>query len=362
MRILATLLVVSVFFLTFFAFSIPSASSDTSGCRDSTVVPTHLFGWDLTGDPYGIVVGTNGFVYVADAINDQICRYSLYGGGALCWGTTGNGDGEFNEPRWLAWNPVNNRLYVSEQIGARVQVFDPDGSFIFSIENDTLSTDPGKFAGDTGAIAVDPLSGNVYVHENNTLNSVTVDRIQEFDLGGVFTGRVINNGSVSPPPACGSWFGVWDMAVDSTGSIYVLDNAYPFYPSAVHRLDPSGGCIALWGHQSGLPGELLDPDNIAVDRDGFVYVMNHSAAGSEVYKYSRTGNYINTLQADLANEYIALDLLKQGPVTFLYATRYSATHRAEVFGDGIEARNILETQWVDENNFRLKTGGCPVRS
>ena len=89
MRILATLLVVSVFFLTFFAFSTPSASSDTSGCQDSTVVPTHLFGWDLTGDPYAIVVGTNGFVYIADAINDQICRYSLYGGGALCWGTPG---------------------------------------------------------------------------------------------------------------------------------------------------------------------------------------------------------------------------------------------------------------------------------
>ena len=135
----------------------PVVSADVAACHDSTVVPRHMFGWDHTGDPWGIAVGTNGFVYVVDALNDQVCRYSLYGGDVLCWGSTGNGDGEFREPRWLSWNPFNDRLYVSEQIGARVQVFDGDGNFLLSIENDTLSTDPGKFAGSTDAIAVDPV-------------------------------------------------------------------------------------------------------------------------------------------------------------------------------------------------------------
>lgn len=266
--------------------------ANTSACADSTAIPSHIFGWNHTEDPIGVAVGANGYVYVADAANDQICRYSLYGIGQLCWGSTGSGDGEFNEPRWLSWNPVNGRLYVSEQIGSRIQVFDGDGNFIFSIENDTLSTDPGKFAGHTDAIATDPLSGNVWVHEHNTLDNVTVNRIQEFDTLGTFTGRLINRGSAFPPPTCDTWNQVWDMVVDSTGSIYVLDNGYDQFASAVHRVDPDVGCVALWGHQAGISGKLLNPTNIAVDHKGFVYVMNQSGAGSEVYKYDRNGSHI----------------------------------------------------------------------
>ncbi len=339
-----------VAFVALFVFSTPQGLVADTSCEDSTRVAVPLFQWDHPGDASGIAVGTNGFVYLADGDNFQICRYSLYGGGMTCWSTPS----PIGEPQWVAWNPVTNRLYVSENNRARVLVFNASGTLAFTIQNTPLSTDPGKFAGNTGPIAIDPVTGNLWVYDAGTINSVTVNRFQEFNQSGVFTGRVINHGG-NPTPTCGSWEAAEDVMVDSTGAVYVLDCQTSPSRGAVHRIVPGSGCVSYWGHQPG-PGFLYFPHDMSYDSDGFIYVLDWPQTGGvKVFKYGRAGNYVTEINVDATSGFWSLDFLRGESVSFFYTGQllFPATIRA--FGDGIEARNILETQWVDENSFQLKT-------
>jgi hypothetical protein len=326
-----------------------------SNCPDSTesfesLVP--ILGWDIPADGWDIAVGTNGFVYVADPVNDRVCRYSLYGGGEMCWtgpGSNATEPGYFAQTRWLAWNPVTSRLYVSGQLGFTVPVFDGSGNYLFELKGDSLSTEPGHFAGKTGAVAIDPLTGNAWVHERNTLDGVTVDRIQEFDPNGVFTGRVFNRG---PDCRLGSLSGILDLAVDSTGSVYMLDLNLSPQASAVHRVVPGVGCVTTWGNAGG-PGGLDYGLSVAIDKDGYINVLDYFP--SIVKKYNRDGNLISSVQIGTPSGFSSgLDFMHDAADPFMYVTRFQP-HRVEVYGTGVEPRNILETSWVDPSTFQLKT-------
>ncbi len=331
--------------------NIPSPLTAAASCFDSTGVP--LFGWDIPGDGSSIAIGTNGFVYVADPIHNQICRYSLNGSGEMCWGSPGitpPEPGAFYQPRWLAWNPKNNRLYISGTYS--VAVYDPSGNFDFDIKGDSVSTEPGNFAGAPGAVAIDPRNGFAWVHESNYHNDVFVDRLQEVDLSGHFTGRVLNRDTSCKMMQS---FGVEDMAVDSTGSVYMLDHGW--YISEVHRYDPGVGCGAHWGHEGvPVPGELSIANSLAIDKDGFICVLDWTALGHFVRKYDRSGVYISSIQIGLPGEQFSsgLDFMHNAAGQFMYVAPFGP-NRVEVFGDGIEAMNILETPWVDPSTFRLKT-------
>ena len=326
-----------------------------SNCPDSTEVLVPIFGWDIPADGWDIAVGTNGFVYVTDPVSDRICRYSLYGGGEMCWESPDPMDpGQFVQPRWLAWNPVNDRLYVSGQYGPpTVPVFGASGNFLFDIKGDSLSTEPGQFAGPTWSIAIDPVTGYVWVYENNTLESVTVDRIQEFDLNGNFTGRVFDRGANCKLQ--GNFVQVEDIAVDSTGSVYLLDVGTFPAASEVHRVVPGVGCVAHWGHQGG-PGGLTSAINIAIDKDGFINVLDWNSSGTFVRKYNRAGSHVSSLQIGPPSEdfSLALDFMHGVADPFMFVARFQP-HRVEVFGPGIEPMNVLETSWVDPTSFQLKT-------
>ncbi len=323
-----------------------------SNCPDSTEVLEQLFSWTIPADGWDIAVGTNGFVYVTDPVDDRVCRYSLYGSDEMCWESADPGDpGYFNETRWLAWNPVTDRLYVGGQLTSAISVFDASGGFIFEIRSDTVSTEPGKFAGPVGPVAIDPVTGNAWVYERNTLSGVTVDRIQEFDPVGDFTGRVFNRGGCT----LGGISSIQDLAVDSTGSVYMLD--FGLFPtrSAVHRVVPGVGCVTTWGNQGGAGG-LTHALNIAIDKDGFINVRDNNANGKFVRKYNRSGGHVSSLQIGLPSENFAfgLDFIHDAADPFMYVARYSPLS-VLVFGTGIEPRNVLATSWLDDQTFQLET-------
>ena len=50
----------------------------------------------------------------------------------------GNGEGEFQNPRGIAFDKIQNKLYICDSSNSRIQVFNTDGEYLHSFGNDQL--------------------------------------------------------------------------------------------------------------------------------------------------------------------------------------------------------------------------------
>jgi DNA-binding beta-propeller fold protein YncE len=78
--------------------------------------------------PRGIASDAKGNIYVADANNGRLQRFSDDGEFLSAFGQIGEGEGEFKEPSGIAVDRRGN-VYVADFLNRRVQKFNPDGTF-----------------------------------------------------------------------------------------------------------------------------------------------------------------------------------------------------------------------------------------
>ncbi len=116
--------------------------------------------------PAGITVDPDGKrIYVVDTGGVQSDKHRVVvfdaatGKHLFNIGTRGSKDGEFNLPRDVAYNPVNNLIYVVDGGNFRVQAFKPDGTHVLTFG--AVGRRTGQFSRPKG-ITVDRW-GNVYV-------------------------------------------------------------------------------------------------------------------------------------------------------------------------------------------------------
>ena len=70
----------------------------------------------MTIRPAGLVVYTSGNVFAVDEGNDRIQKFDSYGNFLGKWGTTGTGNGEFEEPTGIALDSSGNRnVYIVDR-------------------------------------------------------------------------------------------------------------------------------------------------------------------------------------------------------------------------------------------------------
>ena len=58
--------------------------------------------------PWGVAVDSSGNVYVADSANNRVQKFSSDGSFITKWGSTGTGDGQFNSPTGVAVHPFQS--------------------------------------------------------------------------------------------------------------------------------------------------------------------------------------------------------------------------------------------------------------
>jgi sugar lactone lactonase YvrE len=194
-------------------------------------------------------------------------------------GTAGGLGGEFSEPEGVAVDGAGN-VYVADTQNNRIQKFDSSGNFLLAWGKDVDSSNPG-----TGA-EICTVAANCQAAASSS------------GLGGEFQT-------------------IWGIGADGSGNVYVAETG----GQRIQKFDSSGNFLRAWGKNvdlsnpstgfeictvaanctsnssGGLGGEMLDPQALAVDASGTVYVGDSN--NQRIQKFDSSGNFLFTWGKDV---------------------------------------------------------------
>ena len=160
--------------------------------------------------PTDVAWSTNGDIFITDGYgNHRVLKFSKDGKFIKQWGggpaTKGSADGQFNLPHGIVidWQ---DRLYVLDRENSRVQIFDTEGKFL------------GKWTdvGYNWGIAIKRDGGRDGFAYLTNKGTETVIKVSMAD------GKIVERWG-GPGREPGQFDGAHDIAVDSTGAVYVAD-------------------------------------------------------------------------------------------------------------------------------------------
>lgn len=263
--------------------------------------PLLIVGW--VGKPWGVAVGPEGEVVVAEGASNCVSVFSSNGQRLRSFGSPGSGEGQFNSPAGLALDKDGNVLVVDSQ-NHRIQKFSLAGQFLAAVG--TRGKGPLQFI-DPRGIATASVKIFVVGTGNGRIQILNSDLTFSASIGKVGSGK-------------GQFLNPRDIACDKRGNVYVADAgngriqvitsedkfcwfgydgvgksglSWPVgvcvgedgtvYVSERNRhcvsvYSSRGECMALLGNAYGLKGtgiyELDTPTGVAVDSSGVVYVCD----------------------------------------------------------------------------------------
>lgn len=185
------------------------------------------------------------------------------------------GDGQFREPWGIAVGG-DGTVFVADTWNGRIQVFDAEGNFlrkwgVFNII-DGENRDPNSLFGPRG-LAIMP-NGDLLVADTGN------KRILEYTPWGDYVNQVGGGGVV-----LGRFEEPVDVAVNPvTGTVYVAD----IWNRRVQLLTPALEAIEEWPVPSWESKDIWDKAYLAVDGNGTLYASDPQF--SQVYIYSADGN------------------------------------------------------------------------
>ncbi|HEX3481921.1 MAG TPA: NHL repeat-containing protein [Kofleriaceae bacterium] len=253
------------------------------GNEDGTGAAAHFH------SPDGVAVDSAGNVYVADRFNSTIRKVTAAGVVTTLAGTAGvvgsrdfvGAGAAFARPQGVAVDPTGN-VYVADTDNATIRKITAAG-VVTTLAGTAgmLGSADGRGAGAAfnvpRSVAADS-AGNVYVADagNHTIRKVTA--------AGVVTtlaGTAGMLGSADGTGAAAHFNAPSGVAVDSAGNVYVADAGN----HTIRKVTPAGAATTLAG-TAGMSGKadgtgavarFLNPEGVAVDSSGNVYVADGNA-------------------------------------------------------------------------------------
>ena len=298
--------------------------------------PTYVTHWGVSppppggvgafNEPLAVDVDADGNVYVVDRLNHRIQKFGNDGAFELSWGAHINSGGTFRDPSGIAVDASNGWVYVADRLLNNVQRFDtvgtPDATWppagsTYSFVNpagldvDTHIVDPitgmkrydllvadlggsrivrlnssgglegviGEFGGGPGQfvmgpadVAVDPLTGDVFVGDSSFVGG---NLIQKFNSDGLH--QVSWDGSSS---TTGLFVRPVGIEVDSGGNVLVADLGN----NSIKAFDTMGVFQLEWNAAGDPGGQFFNPQDVAVDSSGNIFIAD--TGNNQVQKFS----------------------------------------------------------------------------
>jgi sugar lactone lactonase YvrE len=206
--------------------------------------------------PHGVAVDKDGNIYVADDNRVQIFNP----GGSYLYtigGHFGSGNYDFQGADGIAVDN-NGNIFVADSGNQRVQVYNSSRIYMATLgENGVPGSDNSHFRAPSG-VEVDT-AGNIYVADTNN------GRVQKFNSSQVYQ---MTFADVSAE----------DVTVDAQGRVYVAGDI------RVQVFDSNGAYLTTIGGASGnLSSQFRWVCGVAVDSQGNIYVSDFTNARIQVY-------------------------------------------------------------------------------
>jgi len=224
----------------------------------------------------------NKMLYAVDRDGNRIQVFDKNGTFLFTFGQKGNADGQFLVPYGLDVDHAGN-VWVADRGNQRVQKFDSQGNFILKFGNNDgkSSSEPGKFD-NPRHVEVDKQLKYVYVADSKN------NRIQQFDLNGTFVRAI---GELGDKP--GEFNLHTTIEQDSKGNFFVNERGN----ERVQKFDSNWNPILMWGSKGSENNQFCHMEHIALDKHDNVYVTDpQSDPGCSkeprVLKFDSVGNFI----------------------------------------------------------------------
>jgi streptogramin lyase len=174
------------------------------------------------------------------------------------WFNHGAANGQFFNPKGIDSDNYGN-IYVADTGNNRIQKISNSG--VFLAKWGSKGTGNGQFSGPV-SIALDA-SNNVYVVDSSTNSKI--DRVQKFDSLGKFLFTWGQSGTGQS-----QFNNASNIAVDKNGYVYVSDLGN----SRIQKFSSEGKFVAMWGSRGSGNGQFINPRGMAFDSVGRIYVAD----------------------------------------------------------------------------------------
>ena len=225
-----------------------------------------LRSWGSDGDgdgqfrqPRQITVTPSGYVYATDEYRHDIQQFTTQGVFVRKWGGLGSADSLLNRPDGITHDGDGN-IWVADRFNNAIKKFDSEGNHLLTIEGDN------RIIGITDLVVT-----SQYIFTSIWSGSYT--GLRKWNLDGTFVAQ--STATFTSPTGLGQ---------DPDGYLYVAAYAPP---NRVYVVDPTTlAQETSWGGYGTEDDQLQQPFDVAASPGGAIYVAESLAPQIKVFSYN----------------------------------------------------------------------------